>query len=161
VFEENGVRSRPFDGGFGLMAAGGIKKPSYNAYKLLHLLGTERLANPANAIVTRRKDGTLVVALWNLVEMDRVKEGKPRLQTVRFTGVDPKAKVSVLRLDADHGNTEGAYKRMGSPQYPTRAQVEQINRDGEIAPAEQKNLISGEVTFEIPVNGLLILELKK
>src|SRR5260370_38383144 len=42
-FEEQGVVKQPFYGGFGLIAAGGIPKPSYNAFKLLHQLGGERI----------------------------------------------------------------------------------------------------------------------
>lgn len=34
VFEEQGVVKTPFDGGFGLLAAGGIPKPAFNAFKL-------------------------------------------------------------------------------------------------------------------------------
>src|SRR5208283_4591918 len=41
VFEEHGVKREPFDGGFGLIAPGGIKKPSYSAFALLHRLGEE------------------------------------------------------------------------------------------------------------------------
>ena len=44
VFEENGVVSEPLYGGFGTIASGGIKKPSYYAYALLHQLGETRLA---------------------------------------------------------------------------------------------------------------------
>lgn len=142
------------------MAAGGIKKPSYGAFRLLHMLGTERLANPADAIVTRRPDGTIVVALWNLVEMDQLKSGSPRSQTVRFVGIRPNASVKVWRLDSAHGNTEGAYRKLGSPQYPTRAQVGEINRAAEFGPSETINLSGGTLAFEIPVNGLVVLEVR-
>lgn len=47
VFEETEPVKEPFYGGFGLIAARGIKKPSYYGYALLHKLGTERLANAA------------------------------------------------------------------------------------------------------------------
>src|SRR2546430_5341011 len=42
VFEEGGVVKTPFYGGFGLLAAGGIPKPAFNAFALLHELGEER-----------------------------------------------------------------------------------------------------------------------
>ena len=61
VFEEGGVPADPMHGGFGLIAVGGIKKPSYFGFSLLHKLGTERLSNNASdVLVTRRADGTLV-----------------------------------------------------------------------------------------------------
>ena len=40
VFEEQGVIKQPFYGGYGLMAEGGVPKPAFNAFKLLHRLGT-------------------------------------------------------------------------------------------------------------------------
>ncbi len=69
VFEEQGVVKTPFYGGFGLMAEDGIPKPAFDAFELLHRLGTERLPAAADDVLaTRRVDGTLVIAAWNLVE---------------------------------------------------------------------------------------------
>src|SRR5665213_4250791 len=47
VFEEGGVARTPFDGSFGLIALGGIKKPSFYDFSLLHQLGDQRIANTA------------------------------------------------------------------------------------------------------------------
>src|SRR3989449_4985148 len=66
VFEEQGVVKTPFYGGFGLIAAGGIPKPAFNTFKLLHELGDQRIdLNSDSALLTRKKDGSLVLALWN------------------------------------------------------------------------------------------------
>ena len=68
VFEEQGVVKKPFYGGYGLIAAGGIPKPAFAAFELLHQLGNERLAlDSDSALATRAADGSLVVAVWNLV----------------------------------------------------------------------------------------------
>src|SRR5438874_4719189 len=68
VFEEQGVVKQPFYGGYGLIAAGGLPKPAFNAFKLLHRLGTSRIAHSSSSVlVTRRDDGTLAIAVWNLV----------------------------------------------------------------------------------------------
>ena len=39
VFEEQGVVKQPFYGGYGLIAAGGIPKPAFSVFKMLHQLG--------------------------------------------------------------------------------------------------------------------------
>jgi len=66
VFEEQGVVKTPFYGGFGLIASDSIPKPAFNAFKLLHELGDQRLEiNSDSALVTRRKDGSFAVAVWN------------------------------------------------------------------------------------------------
>jgi len=156
VFEETGVVEEPFHGGFGLMAAG-IKKPSYDAFALLHRLGRERIANPAsNLLVTRREDGTLVVAAWNLVDPDRT--GAAESLRLRFVGVRPASPITVRRADATHGNTFAVYAAMGKPRYPTRAQIDELNRAADPGPPEVTHLTEGRLTLELPVNGLAILE---
>jgi xylan 1,4-beta-xylosidase len=162
VFEENGPRREPFDGGFGIMAAGGIKKPSYSAFRLLHMLGTERLANPADALVTRRKDGTIVLALWNLVEMNELASGKPKTIALKFENVRRGSNVVLTRMYAQHGNSQGAYQAMGKPKYPTQSQVKELNRAAEVGePQHTKIGPDGLLNVEIPVNGLVIVEMGK
>ena len=68
VFEEQGVVKTPFYGGYGLIAEDDIPKPAFNAFKLLHKLGDERIQlDSESALLTRRKDGALVLAVWNYV----------------------------------------------------------------------------------------------
>ena len=72
VFEEGGPIPKPFIGEFGLRAKGGINKPSYYAWGLLHQLGEQRISNDAkDAIVTKTSDGGLAVVAWNLVDPDK------------------------------------------------------------------------------------------
>jgi len=158
VFEEGGPKHEPFDGGFGLMAMGGIKKPSYSAFALLHKLGQERIAQDAsNVLVTRRRDGSLVVAAWNLVDPDQ----KGSVHSVEFEirGVPAESPVRVSRADSDHGNTLVAYRRMGSPRYPTQAQVRELNRVADKSSEQNLRLSQGAIKLELPVNGIVLLEL--
>ncbi len=158
VFEENGVVREPLNGAFGTIAAGGIKKPSYYAYALLHRLGETRLANPApNVLVTRRADGTLVVATWNVVDPDR--SGEPRTVTLRFRNLPEAAPLILRRVDATHGNVLPAYAAMGSPPYPTPAQVQQLNRASAPGAPERSSVQHGEIRLTVPVNGLVVVEL--
>jgi xylan 1,4-beta-xylosidase len=159
VFEENGPKQEPLDGGFGLMAMGGIKKPSYTGFAVLHKLGQERITqNASNVLVTRRADGTLVIAAWNLVNPDR--KGSAVNIEFNINGVGPNVSVLVTRADAEHGNTLAAYKRMGSPIYPTRKQVAEINRVAEESKPEELQLTRGSITLVVPVNGIVLLEVK-
>lgn len=160
VFEEEGVTRQPFDGGFGLIAAERIKKPSFYDFSLLHSLGELRLANQAsNLLVTRRKDGALVVAAWNLVDMDKVAEGTPLTMRLAFKGVAPGASVSIQRVDKMHGNPMTAYRAMGSPRYPTRAQIAALNKASALPAPEEERLVNGVLKLTLPVNGLAVIEL--
>jgi xylan 1,4-beta-xylosidase len=156
VFEENGVVRQPFYGGFGTIAAGGIKKPSFYAYALLHKLGEERLANDANILVTRRKGGTLVIAMWNAVDPD--KKGAPETVTLRFKNMGSGTDATIHRVDATHGNVLTDYQAMGNPRYPTQKQIGALNHASELGPPEKTKLQNGEIRIEVPVNGLVVME---
>ncbi len=160
VFEEGGVAEDPFHNGFGLIAVGGIKKPAFYDYALLHLLGSERLANTADSVlVTRRSDGTLVVAVWNQVEPDQ--KGTPQHFRLEFRNVKTAEPVLVRRVDENRSNSLAAYRAMGSPRYPTQAQIEQLNRESALAAPEAATMKNGAVDLEVPVNGLAVLEVSR
>lgn len=160
VFEEDGVVKEPFYGGFGLIAVGGVKKPSYNGFALLHRLGHERIANPvSNVLVTRRPDGTLVLAAWNLVDPNR--KGAPRSISLEFRGINPNGRVGISRLDARHGNTLAAYEAIGRPRYSTQAQITQLNRAAELPPPQTVSLKGGLLDLDVPVNGLVLLDVPR
>ena len=158
VFEEQGVIKTPFYGGFGLVAEDGIPKPSYDAFRLLHELGDERLPAPVKeALVTRRADGTLVIAAWNFVEPDTT--GSDKTITFELKGVPDGAYAAIRRVDAEHGDTLAAWKAMGSPKYPTRQQVEALQRDAEIGPPQNVPVRDHQLTLVLPPMGLAVAEI--
>jgi xylan 1,4-beta-xylosidase len=162
VFEEGGVKKQPFENGFGLIAPDRIKKPSFYDFALLHELGDERLENAADdVLVTRKKDGTLVVAAWNLVDMDKVKEGKPVTLRLNFKGVSEGATVSIERVDETHGNPMTAYRTMGSPRSPTQEQIKALNAASALPAPERRTLTHGTLELMLPVNGLAVVEVGK
>jgi xylan 1,4-beta-xylosidase len=157
VFEENGPGREPFNGSFGLITLGGIKKPSYSAFALLHQLGQERLEqNAPEVLVTRQRDGSLAIAAWNLVDPD--KKGNGRSVEFEIHGVSPSSRILLSRVDSEHGNTLAAYKSMGSPRYPTQKQIAELNRIAETNTVQNLRLSKGSITLELPVNGVLLLE---
>lgn len=160
VFEEGGPIAKPFDGEFGLRAKGGINKPSYYDFALLHQLGTQRLANKSkDAIVTKSADGALIIAAWNIVDPDKPPTQKE--MTLAFHGIRADAPVSILRVDEDHSNTLKAYAALGKPLDPTEAQVEQMNRETAIGNPEQRTLENGKLTLQLGSNALLLIKVGK
>jgi len=133
VFEEGGPLPKPFVGMFGLRAKGGINKPSYYGYGLLHELGDRRIANTAtDAIVTKTAQGGLGIAVWNLI--DPGKEGANQTVDLHFSHVLPQAQITIEHVDNEHGNVLPKYAAMGSPINPTPDQVEQLNRETALPP---------------------------
>jgi xylan 1,4-beta-xylosidase len=159
VFEEGGPIPKPFVGMFGLRAKGGINKPSYYAYGLLHELGEQRMANSSkDVIATKSSNGQLAVAVWNLVDPDA--HGETRTVNLTFAHVPPNARVTIERVDKDHGSVLNHYAAMGSPLDPTAAQVEQLNRESALPPPEQKILHDGKLELTLTPNALVLVKVQ-
>jgi xylan 1,4-beta-xylosidase len=158
VFEEQGVVKTPFYGGFGLIAAAGIPKPAFNAFKLLHELGEERIALDSNsALLTRKKDGSLVLAVWNYAPPE--KEGAAKTVTLKFNG-NPPSQATISVVDPQHGDIHAAYESMGSPRYPTPAQIKDLRKAAELAAPETRALSNGELTLTLPSYSLAVVNVR-
>jgi len=175
VFEEQGVVKTPFYGGFGLIAAGSLPKPSFYALELLHRLGEQRLENSnPDVLVTKTETGSLQIAVWNIVNPGSTtpagataalaggpgSTGAAKTVKLAFKGVAPDAHVAIRRVDADHGNTLGLWQKMGSPRYPTPGQIEELRQESRLPGPEFEDLVNGTLTLELPVNGLVVLQLR-
>ena len=148
----------PFYGGYGLIAAGGIPKPAYEAFKLLHKLGDRHIAlNSDSALLTLRSDGALVLAVWNYAPPDQ--PGSPKTFIVRFKNTKAQ-QARVWRLDSDHGDTHLAYEKMGAPRYPTQAEIRQLRSASELTASQTRDLKNGELNLDVPAHGLALVELK-
>jgi len=159
VFEEQGPVKQPFYGGYGLIAPGGIPKPAFDAFELLHELGDQRITilSP-DALATKRQDGTVVVALWNLVEPEAT--GPDKSFRLNLSGVSAKATATIRRVDAQHGDTLGAYDRMGKPRYPTQTQIKELRKDSEIGPPETAKVGRDGLSITVPQKGLAVIEIR-
>lgn len=159
VFEEGGPIKTPFYGGFGLVAEDDIPKPSYDAFMLLHELGEERLPAPAEeAIVTRRADGTLVIAAWNLLEPNIA--GTTKTLILHFQNIPKDSWAVIQRVDAQHGDVLDAWKRMGSPDNPTLQQIDALRKASDIGPEQDVPMHDGTLTLELPPMGLAVVTVK-
>ncbi len=159
VFEEGGPIAKPFEGQFGLRAKGGINKPSYYAYGLIHELGNERIASEAkDVIVTKLPNHELAIAVWNLVDPDQ--QGSTRDITLSFTHLPVDAHITLQRVDDQHGNVLPRYQAMGSPIDPNREQVEQLNRETALSSAESSTLSSGSLHLRLTPNSLVLVKVQ-
>ena len=160
VFEEGGPIAKPFEGHFGLRAKGGINKPSFYAFQLLHQLGQQRLPNASkNAIVTRDADGSITLAAWNLVDPNQL--GKARSMVLAFTGLAANVRVTEQRVDIENGNVLPKYAALGQPVDPTPKQVEELNHETALPGPEQVTLRSGKLELELTPNALILIRVQQ
>lgn len=160
IFEEQGVVKQPFYGGYGVIAEENLPKPSFNAFKLLHQLGDQRISvSSPSALVTKRADGKIVIAVWNLFLPEE--QGKPKDVTISFNGLTGSYAARISRVDATHGSLLALYDAMGKPKYPTEPQLRDLRRAAELPAPEYKNVEQGKITLQLPPHGLALIEIAK
>ena len=71
VFEECGVPPRPFHGGFGMMAAGSIPKPTLWTFSFFSRLTGTPVYRDEHAVLVRNADGSYEGVLFNLCREDQ------------------------------------------------------------------------------------------
>ncbi|MFZ0293351.1 MAG: beta-xylosidase [Candidatus Sulfotelmatobacter sp.] len=143
---------QPYFAGFRELATNGIDKPVLNAFRMLGLLGNERVkaissgalaaaevvsagvrTQPdVNAIATR-KDREVEILVLNYHDDDLPFPAAP-IDLV-ITGLPKNAKRALLehfRIDSDHSNAFAAWKEMGSPQAPNEREYERLQRAGQL-----------------------------
>jgi xylan 1,4-beta-xylosidase len=168
VFEEQGVVKTPLYGGFGLIAAHNLPKPGFNAFKVLHKLGDERIPVSSDQVLaTRGKDGSLVVAVWNYApsgltqDADKADKAKSAPVTLTLKLKNSKAQTAqVSRVDREHGDLRPAYEKMGSPRNPTQAQIKALREAAALPAPESVSLKDGTLTITLPPQGLAVVEVK-
>lgn len=159
VFEEQGVIQTPFYGGYGLVAENGIPKPAFNAFAILHKLGDVRIPeSSSDVLVTRRSDGRLAIAAWNYVEPNST--GPTKTVTLHLPGVADGTPATIERVDATHGDTLAAWKKMGSPKYPSREQILALRKASQIGAPQTRTVQRHELTLELPPMGLAVIEVR-
>ena len=155
VFEEQGVVKTPFYGGYGLIAERHIPKAAFRAFELLHGLGNQRvLVTSEDALVTKQDGGAFVIALWNYAEADETGQSK----TFQLKTKGWKAKSYQLQFVAPgQGSPLEAWRKMGSPAWPTLAQIRELTQDSAL-PAPQTLPISKPIV--LAPQTLAVLELR-
>jgi xylan 1,4-beta-xylosidase len=179
---------QPYFAGFRELATNGVDKPVLNAFRMLGLLGDERVkltssgalatadvvsagvrAQPdINAIATRKdkdKDREIEILVWNYHDDDLPFPAAPIDLTI--SGLPANAKRALLehfRVDSDHSNAFTAWKEMGSPQSPNGHESERLQTAGQLqllsSPAwVEMQQGSVKLQFALPRQGLSLLRL--
>ncbi|HEY5086026.1 MAG TPA: hypothetical protein VII66_01585 [Gemmatimonadaceae bacterium] len=129
IFDENYMPSKPFQGGFGLLTIEGVPKPAYRAFELLHRLGTDELAvdgqhDTVSAWAVRR--GNTVTVLLTNHAMPRHPINTELLHISLTNASEPRI-AYVERIDDHHANAKSAWEQLGSPEYPSKLHIYQMD----------------------------------
>ncbi len=174
IFEENGPGEQPFHGGFGLINADGIKKPSYWAYYFLSMLGDEIVEITDNHIITKHGEDYQVI-VWNYCHYtDEFAEGDRSKLTLTsrddvFNNKTEHINIS-LNLNGEYKQTEYTlnestsafhnWVKLGAPQYPSRNQVKLLKEQSKPIISE-KNITEFGIDITLQQHEVKMYMLKK
>jgi xylan 1,4-beta-xylosidase len=176
---------QPFFAGFRELATNGVDKPVLNAFRMLGLLGDERVrvtssgalasedvvragvrAQPdINAIATR-KDREIEILVWNYHDDDLPFPAAPI--DLLLTGLPANANRGLLehfRIDSDHSNAFTAWKAMGSPPSPSESEYGHLEDAGQLQLLNSPAWIAirqgtVQLKFTLPRQGLSLVRLR-
>lgn len=130
IFEECGLCSTPFHGGFGLLTIHGIPKPSYRAFQLLDKLDGYRIdavsndKSPTVDFVAAESGNKVIVLISNHnVPLSPIES---EFVEVTVNGVDKVKDVYLERIDEYNANPKRRWIEMGSPEYLSKEQIEEL-----------------------------------
>jgi xylan 1,4-beta-xylosidase len=170
VFEEQGVVRSPFYGGFGLIAADNIPKPSLNVFAALHKLGNRRIAVDSDSVLATTANGSVTIALWNYAPP--IGTG-PTYTAPSATAAPTKTfsleikgsaatRATLWRIDDNHSNVLKAFDAMGRPAGDlTQDQIATLKTAGQMSPPEHLRLNHGKLEVVVPAHGLAVLTLER
>ncbi|MEU8002462.1 xylan 1,4-beta-xylosidase [Catellatospora sp. NPDC049111] len=136
MFEEAGVPTSLFHGGFGLLTHRQIRKPTYHLYAFMARMGEHVLSRGGDHLVTRDDTGRVTVLAWAPVDVT----GGPPVDghTVRLSipiGGLGTASVYLSRssVSEEAGNAWAAWCEMGRPASPGSRQLADLHEAAEPA----------------------------
>lgn len=174
----------PWFEGYRTLATHGVDKPILNLFRMLGLMGGERLQvstggsvsidsilasgvrdKPDIGAMATRRGSSAAILVWNYDDDDV--DVPPAPIDVTISGVPATARRVLLhhfRVDADHSNSYTAWKDMGSPQSPTPEQIAKLEAAGQLHLLTSPQWLwsqggSVRVQFSLPREGLSLLAL--
>ena len=138
--------------GFRELATNGIDKPVLNAFRMLGLLGNERLqvvssaalpnqdivnsgvrGSPDITAIAARKQHEIEVLVWNYHDDDvPAPAATIELTIIGLSAEIKRGLLEEFRVDSDHSNAFRAWRAMGSPESLSGEQSEQVESNGQL-----------------------------
>jgi xylan 1,4-beta-xylosidase len=174
--------NQPWFYGFRDLATNGVDKPVLNVFRMFGMMKGKRVQTESNGMYTlkmvldssvrgktdigaiaSKDEKTAAIMVWNYHDED--KQATPAPVEIAIENVPSKqVKLTHYRIDQEHSNSYEVWKKMGSPQNPSSAQVKQLEKAGMLqtmGKAQKIKTTSGKaiIPISIPRQGVSLLKL--
>jgi xylan 1,4-beta-xylosidase len=175
VFEETGPVHSFRNDAYGLIGWGGVPRPSFHAFELLHRLGETRLeAGQGPVLATRRADGSAALLAWRPApapprggaggnpmvlptgQAAQAAEARPLRLRLDGAGV---TRATVTIVDPAKDPALAAYVALGRPAYPTARQIAELRAAAEQKDVRQVEVRDGRVELALTPSSLALVEI--
>jgi xylan 1,4-beta-xylosidase len=173
---------QPWFAGFRALASNGVELPVLNAFRMMAMMRGQKVsvensqgrgldhvlklgvrADPDVGAMASRDGDKVWVLVWHYHDEDVPgPDAKVKIEVDHLKSDATKIKLRHYRVDASHSNAYAAWKKMGSPQPPSPAQVTELERRAgleELAGNGVLDVKNGAATieFELPRQGVSLL----
>jgi len=173
--------NQPWFDGFRSLATNGVDKPVLNVFRMLGLMGGERVAvhsdgavatervvaggvreePDVNALATR-SDREIAVLVWNYHDDESPAPGAAVRLRIRGA-FPPRVLMRHYRIDEEHSNAYAAWRQMGAPQSPTPEERRRLEAAGQLQMLSSPAYLfaeSGELhtEFSLPRHAVSLLK---
>jgi len=156
---------RFFEGNRALFTNENIKKPVFNAFTLLEMLGDKRISFEVqnipdstkfpitDGLATQSSPNSFEVVLWNFDEkQENDNEATYQLNFNNLISISKSASIRRYQIDLLHSNSYFVWKEMGSPQDPSPQQLETLRHSQNLEMIEKEDNIQindGELRYRL------------
>lgn len=161
MFEEVGVPTSLFHGGFGLLTHRQIKKPTFHLYAFMARMGPDVLSRGDQHLVTRHTDGRVTILAWAPVDPtgETQLEGGEVHLSIPVEGEEVFVRRS--RVNEEEGNAYAVWREMGSPRSPKQGQLDMLREAAEPGRSHFRLRVEGgrtEVRVRLARNEVTLVE---
>ena len=173
--------NQPWFAGFRDLATNGVDKPVLNVFRMFGMMKGKRVEVTGNrmydlksfvdssvrmqtdigALASKDKN-TSVIMVWNYHDEDLQDAGEEI--SIFINGLKTKqATLTEYRIDSEHSNSYEVWKKLGSPQNPTKEQIAELEKAGQlqIIGNPKKISVAGktEIKIQLPRQGVSLLKI--
>jgi xylan 1,4-beta-xylosidase len=150
--------NQPWFYGFRDMATNGVDKPVLNVFRMFGMMKGKRIDVNSNRMyplfsirdsgvrkpttdigaIAAKDNRNATVMVWNYHDDDL--EGETENVQLSVNAIpSTHIKLQEYRIDKDHSNSYEVWKAMGSPQQPTKEQIAQLEKSGQLEQTVNRN----------------------
>ena len=173
---------QPWFAGFRDLATNGVDKPVLNVFRMFGMMKGVRVQAESNRMYPLKTvldssirgiqtdigalattgTNTAAVMVWNYHDADIHGQGEAIQITIK--GIPAKkVKLTEYRIDNEHSNSYEVWKKMGSPQNPTHAQISELEKSGQLQTLNKSENINADkgtisLNIQLPRQGVSLLK---